>query len=124
MPFWEGSERLFDLTELPVGRTIGLRLRAGKTAADGVARPAAGNPVSARGKSSRKKRSEILLHADPHDRAKEVRCPRVGKFLGKVLILKIAEAGKVLGLSAEIAGEPFELTAETARTVPGKLRGT
>jgi hypothetical protein len=43
---------------------------------------------------------------------------------GKVLILKIAEAGEVLGLSAEIAGEPFKLTAETARTVPGKLRGT
>jgi CRP/FNR family transcriptional regulator len=33
---------------------------------------------------------------------------------GKVLILKIAEAGEVLGLSAVIAGEPFELTAETA----------
>ena len=33
---------------------------------------------------------------------------------GKVLILKIADAGEVLGLSAVIAGEPFELTAETA----------
>jgi CRP/FNR family cyclic AMP-dependent transcriptional regulator len=33
---------------------------------------------------------------------------------GKVLILKIAEAGEVLGLSAVIAKEPFELTAETA----------
>ncbi len=33
---------------------------------------------------------------------------------GKVLILKIAEAGEVLGLSAVISGEPFELTAETA----------
>jgi CRP/FNR family transcriptional regulator, cyclic AMP receptor protein len=33
---------------------------------------------------------------------------------GKVLILKIAEAGEVLGLSAVIAGEPFELTAETS----------
>jgi CRP/FNR family cyclic AMP-dependent transcriptional regulator len=33
---------------------------------------------------------------------------------GKVLILKIAEAGEVLGLSAVIADEPFELTAETA----------
>jgi CRP/FNR family cyclic AMP-dependent transcriptional regulator len=33
---------------------------------------------------------------------------------GKVLILKIAEAGEVLGMSAVIAGEPFELTAETA----------
>ena len=32
---------------------------------------------------------------------------------GKVLILKIAEAGEVLGLSAVISGEPFELTAET-----------
>jgi CRP/FNR family cyclic AMP-dependent transcriptional regulator len=33
---------------------------------------------------------------------------------GKVLILKIAEAGEVLGLSAVISGQPFELTAETA----------
>src|SRR5207245_212611 len=33
---------------------------------------------------------------------------------GKVLILKITEAGEVLGLSAVISGEPFELTAETA----------
>jgi CRP/FNR family cyclic AMP-dependent transcriptional regulator len=33
---------------------------------------------------------------------------------GKVLILKIAEAGEVLGLSAVMASEPFELTAETA----------
>ena len=33
---------------------------------------------------------------------------------GKVLIFKIAEAGEVLGLSAVISGEPFELTAETA----------
>jgi CRP/FNR family cyclic AMP-dependent transcriptional regulator len=33
---------------------------------------------------------------------------------GKVLILKIAEAGEVLGLSAVISGEPYELTAETA----------
>ena len=33
---------------------------------------------------------------------------------GKVLILKIAEAGEVLGLSAVIAVEPYELTAETA----------
>jgi CRP/FNR family transcriptional regulator, cyclic AMP receptor protein len=33
---------------------------------------------------------------------------------GKVLILKIAEAGEVLGMSAVISGEPFELTAETA----------
>jgi CRP/FNR family cyclic AMP-dependent transcriptional regulator len=32
---------------------------------------------------------------------------------GKVLILKIAEAGEVLGLSAVISGEPFEVTAET-----------
>jgi len=32
---------------------------------------------------------------------------------GKVLILKIAEAGEVLGLSAVISGQPFELTAET-----------
>jgi CRP/FNR family cyclic AMP-dependent transcriptional regulator len=33
---------------------------------------------------------------------------------GKVLMLKIAEAGAVLGLSAVVAGEPYELTAETA----------
>jgi CRP/FNR family transcriptional regulator len=33
---------------------------------------------------------------------------------GKVLILKIAEAGDVLGLSAVISGSTYELTAETA----------
>jgi CRP/FNR family transcriptional regulator, cyclic AMP receptor protein len=33
---------------------------------------------------------------------------------GKVLILKIAEPGEVLGLSAVISGEPYEETAETA----------
>ncbi|MBZ5574230.1 MAG: Crp/Fnr family transcriptional regulator [Acidobacteriia bacterium] len=33
---------------------------------------------------------------------------------GKVLILKIAEAGEVLGLSAVVSGQPFEITAETA----------
>ena len=32
---------------------------------------------------------------------------------GKVLILKYSEAGEVLGLSAVITGQPFELTAET-----------
>jgi CRP/FNR family transcriptional regulator, cyclic AMP receptor protein len=32
---------------------------------------------------------------------------------GKVLILRIAEAGEVLGLSAGISGQPFEMTAET-----------
>jgi len=32
---------------------------------------------------------------------------------GKVLILKIAEPGEVLGLSAVISGQPFEVTAET-----------
>lgn len=32
---------------------------------------------------------------------------------GKVLILRMAEAGEVLGLSAAIAGQPYELTAET-----------
>jgi CRP/FNR family transcriptional regulator len=32
---------------------------------------------------------------------------------GKVLILRIAEAGEVLGLSAGISGEPYEMTAET-----------
>jgi CRP/FNR family transcriptional regulator, cyclic AMP receptor protein len=35
---------------------------------------------------------------------------------GKVLILKIACEGEVLGLSAAISGQPFEMTAET--TVP------
>src|SRR6478609_11609416 len=33
---------------------------------------------------------------------------------GKVLILKMAEAGEVLGLSAVISATPYELTAETA----------
>jgi CRP/FNR family cyclic AMP-dependent transcriptional regulator len=32
---------------------------------------------------------------------------------GKTLILKIAEAGEVLGLSATVGGTPYELTAET-----------
>ncbi|HXZ33047.1 MAG TPA: Crp/Fnr family transcriptional regulator [Terriglobales bacterium] len=32
---------------------------------------------------------------------------------GKVLILRIAQAGEVLGLSAGISGQPFEVTAET-----------
>jgi CRP/FNR family transcriptional regulator len=32
---------------------------------------------------------------------------------GKKLILKIAEPGEVLGLSATISGKPYELTAET-----------
>lgn len=32
---------------------------------------------------------------------------------GKTLILKIAEAGEVLGLSAAVTGKPYELTAET-----------
>jgi CRP/FNR family cyclic AMP-dependent transcriptional regulator len=32
---------------------------------------------------------------------------------GKTLILKIAESGEVLGLSATISGKPYELTAET-----------
>jgi CRP/FNR family transcriptional regulator, cyclic AMP receptor protein len=32
---------------------------------------------------------------------------------GKVLVLRIAQAGEVLGLSAGISGQPFELTAET-----------
>jgi len=32
---------------------------------------------------------------------------------GKVLILRIAEPGEVLGLSASISGQPFEVTAET-----------
>jgi len=32
---------------------------------------------------------------------------------GKTLIVKIAEAGEVLGLSASVSGKPYELTAET-----------
>src|SRR6266496_1066209 len=32
---------------------------------------------------------------------------------GKTLILKIAEPGEVLGLSASVSGKPYELTAET-----------
>jgi len=32
---------------------------------------------------------------------------------GKTLILKIAEPGEVLGLSASVCGKPYELTAET-----------
>jgi CRP/FNR family cyclic AMP-dependent transcriptional regulator len=32
---------------------------------------------------------------------------------GKTLILKIAEVGEVLGLSASVIGKPYELTAET-----------
>jgi len=32
---------------------------------------------------------------------------------GKTLILKIAEPGEVLGLSANVSGTPYELTAET-----------
>ncbi len=32
---------------------------------------------------------------------------------GRTLILKIAEAGEVLGLSATVSGTPYELTAET-----------
>ena len=32
---------------------------------------------------------------------------------GKTLILKIAESGEVLGLSATVSGKPYELTAET-----------
>jgi CRP/FNR family transcriptional regulator len=32
---------------------------------------------------------------------------------GKTLILKISEAGEVLGLSATVSGKPYELTAET-----------
>ena len=32
---------------------------------------------------------------------------------GKTLILKIAEPGEVLGLSATVGGKPYELTAET-----------
>lgn len=32
---------------------------------------------------------------------------------GKVMIVKIAEAGEVLGLSAAVSGKPYEVTAET-----------
>lgn len=37
----------------------------------------------------------------------------IGSSDGKTLILKIAEAGEVLGLSATVSGKPYELTAET-----------
>lgn len=37
----------------------------------------------------------------------------VGSSDGKTLILKIAEPGEVLGLSATVSGKPYELTAET-----------
>lgn len=37
----------------------------------------------------------------------------VGSSDGKTLILKIAEPGEVLGLSASVSGKPYELTAET-----------
>jgi CRP/FNR family cyclic AMP-dependent transcriptional regulator len=33
---------------------------------------------------------------------------------GKVLILKMPEAGEALGLSAAISGQGYEMTAETA----------
>jgi hypothetical protein len=126
------------------GGTIGLRLRAGKTAADGGARPAAGNPVSARGKSSRKKKAwDLTTRCPSRPRKKRFGALGLGSSRlnayhdddlhllrgvaelvalalenamtreGKVLSFKIAEAGEVLGLSAEIAGEPFELTPET-----------
>ncbi len=39
---------------------------------------------------------------------------------GKVLILKMAEPGDALGLSAVISGTPYELRAETA----GPCQGT
>lgn len=32
---------------------------------------------------------------------------------GKVLVLKVAEPGDIMGLSAAISGEPYEITAET-----------
>jgi CRP/FNR family transcriptional regulator, cyclic AMP receptor protein len=35
---------------------------------------------------------------------------------GKILILKLAEPGEVLGLSATVAGKPYELSAETMDT--------
>ena len=35
---------------------------------------------------------------------------------GKTLIVKIAEPGEVLGLSASVSGKPYELTAETIDT--------
>ena len=37
---------------------------------------------------------------------------------GKVLILKQAEAGEVLGLSAAISGTNYEMTAETVHAMP------
>src|SRR5689334_7885907 len=35
---------------------------------------------------------------------------------GKTLILRIAEAGEVLGLHASVSGKPYELTAETLQS--------
>src|ERR1700746_666070 len=40
---------------------------------------------------------------------------------GKTLILKIAEPGEVLGLSAAVSGKTYELTAETMDPGPVKL---
>lgn len=43
---------------------------------------------------------------------------------GKVLILKMAGAGEMLGLSAAIAGTEYELTAGNRRALPGELCAT
>src|SRR6201995_6031401 len=40
---------------------------------------------------------------------------------GKTLILKIAEPGEVLGLSATVSGKAYELTAETIDPGQGKV---
>ena len=79
MHFWEGSDRLSDQTELPVEESA-CGFVWERQQADGVARPAPGNPVSARGKTSHRKGSSILLHSTSHDCAKEVRGIGVGKF--------------------------------------------
>ena len=52
-------------------------------------------------------------------RGVHILCPGKAKLSttskdGKVLILKQAEAGEVLGLSAAISGTPYEMTAETS----------
>jgi CRP/FNR family cyclic AMP-dependent transcriptional regulator len=46
----------------------------------------------------------------------------IGATDGQTLILKIAEPGEVLGLSATVSGKPCELTTETIDPVPGQFR--
>ena len=41
---------------------------------------------------------------------------------GRTVIVKLAEPGEVLGLSATISGKPYEVTAETIDPMPGQFR--